>query len=81
MEASFLLNTLWQEKIIFNFPFKPLGKIGQPFVSIYSGSKFALHGFFEGLRQEMKMRNCDISITTCILGLIGRSKSTIDEDA
>lgn len=46
------------------------GKIGQPFVPIYSASKFALDGFFGGLRQELKMRNCDISITLCILGLI-----------
>jgi len=27
----------------------------------------------------MKMSNCDISIKTCILGLIGRSRSSIDE--
>ncbi|XP_053387002.1 hydroxysteroid 11-beta-dehydrogenase 1-like protein [Mercenaria mercenaria] len=47
------------------------GKFGQPFVSIYSASKFALDGFFGGLRQELKLRNCDISITTCVLGLIG----------
>lgn len=46
------------------------GKIAQPFVAIYSASKFALDGFFSGLRQELKMRNCDISITLCILGLI-----------
>lgn len=47
------------------------GKIAQPFVAIYSASKFALDGFFSGLRQELAMRNCDISITLCILGLIG----------
>ncbi|KAL4216408.1 hypothetical protein ACF0H5_024134 [Mactra antiquata] len=47
------------------------GKFGQPFVSIYSASKFALEGFFGALRQELKLRNCDISITTCILGFIG----------
>ncbi|XP_052787866.1 hydroxysteroid 11-beta-dehydrogenase 1-like protein [Mya arenaria] len=47
------------------------GKLGQPFVSIYSGSKFALDGFFGGLRQELLLRNCDISVTTCVLGLIG----------
>ncbi|XP_060594508.1 hydroxysteroid 11-beta-dehydrogenase 1-like protein [Ruditapes philippinarum] len=47
------------------------GKFGQPFVSIYSASKFALDGFFGGLRQELKLRNCDISITVCVLGFIG----------
>ncbi|KAH3868001.1 hydroxysteroid 11-beta-dehydrogenase 1-like protein [Dreissena polymorpha] len=47
------------------------GKLGQPFVSAYSGSKFALDGFFGGLRQELKLRQCDISITICVLGLIG----------
>ena len=48
------------------------GKVAQPFVSIYSASKFALDGFFSGLRQELKMRDCDISITLCILGFIGK---------
>ena len=49
------------------------GKIGQPFTSMYSASKFALDGFFSGLRQELRMRNCDISITLCLLGLIGKT--------
>ena len=48
------------------------GKVGQPFVSIYSASKFALDGFFSGLRQELKMRDCDISVTLCVLGFIGK---------
>lgn len=47
------------------------GKFGQPFTSIYSASKFALDGFFGGLRQELKLRNCDISVTVCVLGFIG----------
>lgn len=47
------------------------GKFGQPFVSIYSASKFALDGFFGSLRQEFKLQNCDISVTICYLGLIG----------
>ncbi|KAK3095233.1 hypothetical protein FSP39_011950 [Pinctada imbricata] len=47
------------------------GKIGQPFTAIYSSTKFALDGFFGGLRQELILKKCDISITLCVLGLIG----------
>ncbi|XP_050396363.1 hydroxysteroid 11-beta-dehydrogenase 1-like protein [Patella vulgata] len=47
------------------------GKVAIPFVAAYSASKFALDGFFSALRQEFKMRNCDISITSCIMGFIG----------
>ncbi|KAL4235523.1 hypothetical protein ACF0H5_003920 [Mactra antiquata] len=47
------------------------GKVGQMYVTGYSASKFALGGFFGGLRQELRMRNRDVSITLCTLGLIG----------
>ncbi|OWF40730.1 hydroxysteroid 11-beta-dehydrogenase 1-like protein isoform X1 [Mizuhopecten yessoensis] len=47
------------------------GKIAQPFTIAYSASKFALNGFFNGLRQELKMKNCDISITLCVIGFVG----------
>uniref|UniRef100_A0A8D0DI01 11-beta-hydroxysteroid dehydrogenase 1 n=1 Tax=Salvator merianae TaxID=96440 RepID=A0A8D0DI01_SALMN len=46
------------------------GKVGFPFVAPYSATKFALDGFFSSLRQEFVMRNTNISITLCILGLI-----------
>ena len=59
-------------RIFMQYLFSFIGKIAQPFVAIYSASKFALDGFFSGLRQELAMRNCDISITLCILGLIGK---------
>ena len=48
--------------------------MGLPFAIIYSASKFALDGFFSGLRQELKMKNIDVSVTLCILGLIGKVK-------
>ncbi|XP_056003922.1 hydroxysteroid 11-beta-dehydrogenase 1-like protein [Ostrea edulis] len=47
------------------------GKIGQPFTAVYSATKFALDGFFGGLRQEFKLRGCDVSITLCVIGLVG----------
>ncbi|ESP02592.1 hypothetical protein LOTGIDRAFT_138116 [Lottia gigantea] len=55
------------------------GKFGIPFVSAYSASKFALDGFFIALRQELKMRKCDISITSCILGLIENALSKLGD--
>lgn len=47
------------------------GKIGQPFTAVYSATKFALDGFFGGLRQEFRMKGCDVSITLCVIGLVG----------
>ncbi|XP_015285060.1 PREDICTED: corticosteroid 11-beta-dehydrogenase isozyme 1 [Gekko japonicus] len=46
------------------------GKIGFPFMVPYATAKFALDGFFSSLRQEFVIRNTNISITLCILGLI-----------
>ncbi|XP_078330258.1 hydroxysteroid 11-beta-dehydrogenase 1-like protein [Crassostrea virginica] len=47
------------------------GKIGQPFTTTYSATKFALDGFFGSLRQEFRLKGCDVSITMCVIGLVG----------
>ena len=36
----------------------------------YSSSKFALDGFFNGLRQELKIFGKDVSVTQAVLGVI-----------
>ncbi|XP_038076707.1 hydroxysteroid 11-beta-dehydrogenase 1-like protein [Patiria miniata] len=54
------------------------GKIGLPFVAVYSASKFALHGFFDALRQEYEMQNFGISISTFVLG--GINTTTVAQD-
>eukprot|EP00056_Hartaetosiga_gracilis_P013988 m.237609 g.237609 ORF g.237609 m.237609 type:complete len:317 (-) comp13928_c1_seq1:881-1831(-) len=48
------------------------GKIGIPFTAIYSGTKHALHGFFDSLSLELDMfhKDSSASITTCIIGTI-----------
>ncbi|NXK34369.1 DHI1 dehydrogenase, partial [Piprites chloris] len=46
------------------------GKIGSPFITSYSATKFALDGFFSSLRQEFIMDKINVSITLCILGYI-----------
>lgn len=51
------------------------GKLAQPFTAVYSASKFALDGFFSGLRQEFLMKRCNISITLCIIGFVGTENS------
>lgn len=38
------------------------GKVGAPFSSTYTGSKFALHGYFESLRNESYARGIRISL-------------------
>ena len=48
-----------------------VGKIGQPFTTTYSATKFALDGFFGSLRQEFRLKGCDVSITMCVIGLVG----------
>ncbi|BFZ14042.1 hypothetical protein BsWGS_17080 [Bradybaena similaris] len=48
-----------------------LGKIPHPFLSMYSASKHALHGFFGSLRSQFISLNQDVSITMCTLGYIG----------
>ena len=49
-----------------------LGKIGMPYTAPYSGSKFALDGFFSSLRQELKLRGSSVSVTLCVIGFIGQ---------
>ncbi|XP_071788179.1 hydroxysteroid 11-beta-dehydrogenase 1-like protein isoform X2 [Asterias amurensis] len=46
------------------------GKVGVPFVACYSASKFALHGFFDALRQELQLQNANLSISTFVIGSI-----------
>ena len=48
------------------------GKIGMPYGAPYSGTKFALDGFFSALRQELKLRGSAVSVTLCVIGFIGR---------
>ena len=45
----------------------------QPYTVEYSASKYALEGFFGGLRQEFTLTKKDITITMCTLGAIGKS--------
>ncbi|XP_071140812.1 hydroxysteroid 11-beta-dehydrogenase 1-like protein isoform X1 [Mytilus edulis] len=54
------------------------GKVAQPFSGVYSSTKFALDGFFGSIRQEFALRNCDVSITLCVIGLVG-TESAISE--
>ena len=41
------------------------GKIGMPFVALYSSTKHTLHGFFDSLRHELMLRRVDVAITLC----------------
>ncbi|XP_071788595.1 11-beta-hydroxysteroid dehydrogenase 1-like [Asterias amurensis] len=52
------------------------GKVGIPFVAVYSASKFALHGFFDSLRQELHIQNINVSISTFVLGGINTTSAT-----
>lgn len=47
-----------------------LGKMCNPFVAPYSSTKFALNGFFGTLQHELAMKNSNVSICICTLGLI-----------
>ncbi|XP_077164901.1 hydroxysteroid 11-beta-dehydrogenase 1-like protein A [Paroedura picta] len=46
------------------------GRIGSPFITAYSAAKFALEGFFSGLRNEMRLRKINLAITVAVLGYI-----------
>ena len=66
----------WQQKryCIVNKPcvtFYISAKMYQPYFLAYVSSKFALTGFFGGLRLELQMRGSGVSITICFLGFIG----------
>ncbi|XP_030229309.1 hydroxysteroid 11-beta-dehydrogenase 1-like protein [Gadus morhua] len=47
-----------------------LGKMASPFVAPYTSTKFALNGFFGSLQHELAMKNSNVSLTICTLGLI-----------
>ncbi|XP_074523827.1 hydroxysteroid 11-beta-dehydrogenase 1-like protein [Halichoeres trimaculatus] len=47
-----------------------LGKMASPFVAPYTSTKFALNGFFGALHHELAMKNSNVSISVCTLGLI-----------
>ncbi|XP_066503714.1 hydroxysteroid 11-beta-dehydrogenase 1-like protein [Hoplias malabaricus] len=47
-----------------------LGKFCSPFALPYIATKFALNGFFGSLQHELMMKNSNVSISICILGLI-----------
>ncbi|XP_077464309.1 hydroxysteroid 11-beta-dehydrogenase 1-like protein [Stigmatopora argus] len=47
-----------------------LGKVTSPFVAPYTSTKFALNGFFGALSHELAMKNSNVMISICTLGLI-----------
>ncbi|XP_017567541.1 hydroxysteroid 11-beta-dehydrogenase 1-like protein [Pygocentrus nattereri] len=47
-----------------------LGKMCSPFALPYIATKFALNGFFGSLQHELAMKQSNVSISICILGLI-----------
>ena len=51
-----------------NYILPRTGKVGVPFVASYSAAKFALHGFFDALRQELQLQNANVSISTFVIG-------------
>ncbi|XP_070559673.1 hydroxysteroid 11-beta-dehydrogenase 1-like protein isoform X3 [Ptychodera flava] len=53
------------------------GYIGIPSMISYSTSKFAIHGFFFGLSQELAMKNINVSVTLCVLGSINTDHARI----
>ncbi|XP_061459087.1 hydroxysteroid 11-beta-dehydrogenase 1-like protein B [Rhineura floridana] len=46
------------------------GRIPSPFSVVYSSTKFALEGFYSGLRTEMYLQKIDLPITVAVLGYI-----------
>lgn len=55
-----------------------LGKMPSPFSAPYISTKFALNGFFGALQHELAMKKSNVSISTCILGLID-TESAMDK--
>lgn len=47
------------------------GKIPMAGFAYYSSIKFGLHGFFGALNMELEMAGSNVSVTMCVLGLIG----------
>ncbi|XP_033757368.1 hydroxysteroid 11-beta-dehydrogenase 1-like protein [Pecten maximus] len=57
-----------------------VGKISKstlPFSVLYASTKWALGGFFSGLRQELRMKNSNVSITICIIGFIATDNALL----
>ncbi|TSK53670.1 Hydroxysteroid 11-beta-dehydrogenase 1-like protein [Bagarius yarrelli] len=52
-----------------------LGKMCSPFALPYAATKFALNGFFGSLQHELAMKQSNVSITICILGLIDTERA------
>ncbi|XP_054852793.1 hydroxysteroid 11-beta-dehydrogenase 1-like protein A [Eublepharis macularius] len=46
------------------------GRIMSPFTLEYSAAKFAVEGFYSGLRTEMRLRKINLPITVAVLGYI-----------
>lgn len=46
------------------------GRIASPFTTEYSAAKFAVEGFFGGLRSEMRLRKINLAVTVAVLGYI-----------
>ncbi|GAA6096768.1 hydroxysteroid 11-beta-dehydrogenase 1-like protein [Tachysurus ichikawai] len=46
------------------------GKMCLPYALPYSATKFALNGFFGSLQHELYMKQSNVSVTVCTLGLI-----------
>ncbi|XP_015285070.1 PREDICTED: hydroxysteroid 11-beta-dehydrogenase 1-like protein B [Gekko japonicus] len=46
------------------------GRIGSPFITEYSAAKFAVEGFYSGLRSEMRLRKINLAVTVAVLGYI-----------
>ena len=45
------------------------GHVGTPYTAVYSATKHALHGFFDSLRNELRiLGNNSVSITVCSIG-------------
>nr|XP_056715814.1 hydroxysteroid 11-beta-dehydrogenase 1-like protein A [Euleptes europaea] len=46
------------------------GRISSPFNIEYSAAKFALEGFYSGLRSELRLRKINLAVTVAVLGFI-----------
>ncbi|XP_022100515.1 hydroxysteroid 11-beta-dehydrogenase 1-like protein isoform X3 [Acanthaster planci] len=53
------------------------GKVSLLFATNYCPAKFALHGFFDTLRQEFQLQNIEVSVTMFVLGAIS-TQNAID---
>lgn len=56
------------------------GRVAPPWALAYTTSKFGLEGFFHGLRQELVLRDIPVTVTVCVLGLIGTEMANEKSD-